>query len=491
MLFNNFSIHVFSHHFFEIGPTGNFVHVDIVYTFTSYQTRVSHFTYPMAKMSQKQLSQIKPYNYIPDISFQLIFCFLNLKELTRIIQCYKEWKRIATTPLFLNMFRHEEHDVLKIKNIFKTRRASIHPFKHIIQHISIEYDVILKSPIMYLKHFHRLVSLELKIQFCTPNESNLEFFIMHVFQALAPTLMKLKLYIYEYTYSFHQLFLNHLPLLKSLTCLTLMNGKMSDIRNISFLAHMKQLQSFTLANFCVVKNNFIQSISSLSKLSHLSLGLNYTGHSGVSIHDLNQTFSVLQQSNLKHLDQFFNITKNQEYEFEQLLNKFIHLETIGVTLSNWNDTHYSLHRIPVSLGKWIRILEIYHRCLNEQDVCDIICLSNLKSLILSNCGGNLNMQKQLIRGLSSRLEVFELYGNGISQISFQDLATCKKLTTLTLSQIKSVEFGFIDRCDYTEFIQKINLLNNNNCEVLSRLNFFYLCFAIVLFNIYAYIINKK
>jgi hypothetical protein len=47
----------------------------------------------------------------PDISFQLIFCFLDLKELTLIAQCSQDFRRMVTNRSFLNMIQNIDFDV--------------------------------------------------------------------------------------------------------------------------------------------------------------------------------------------------------------------------------------------------------------------------------------------------------------------------------------------------------------------------------------------
>jgi hypothetical protein len=127
---------------------------------------------------------------IPDITYHLIFCFIPLDELPVIEQCCKEWKRIVTEPLFLNMFpAHAYFSSIENQNLL----ASNTPFLRVIRKIQLSnyyyctnFDFCKSN---FLSKFPRLESIHLRLYL---NET---IIIKHVFQTLAPKLLYLVVFI--------------------------------------------------------------------------------------------------------------------------------------------------------------------------------------------------------------------------------------------------------------------------------------------------------
>jgi hypothetical protein len=93
------------------------------------------------KRKIKDISTSTTSPYIPDISYQLIFCFLDLRELTHIAQCSRDYKRIVTNQSFMNMYKNTEEVSLPVNNV---NNRSWHlliasPFQKAVQNIKFNY----------------------------------------------------------------------------------------------------------------------------------------------------------------------------------------------------------------------------------------------------------------------------------------------------------------------------------------------------------------
>jgi hypothetical protein len=387
---------------------------------------------------------------IPDISYHLVFCFLQLKELPLVAQCSKEWNRLATNPSFLVMFKH--NDVLNLnppKNNEIIDLTPTSPFLRVIRKIKFSNHFCSLDQMNILIHFTRLKSLNLKIRW-SQNLTNREmnFDITHLFQALSSELIELSIEIFKNTNSVPPVALCHfqtaLSLLTSLKILKIRCMDENIIQDISFLSHMKNLRVFScncISDVLSSSNALATNLSFCKKLLHLQYMMDYDD----PIPHLRDLCTGLENSKLSSLYLGYDPLENQDYECFQLLNKLKHLKKIVLAMP-------SKPRIPISLGKWIHSLFLVHRPMTDQDVIDIIGLPFLKSIHLLNCTMDGLKMKALTDGLAPRLEEFTANADrdhivGI-EIPFESLSKCDKLKTLALTYVT------IDEREYNSLSSK-------------------------------------
>jgi hypothetical protein len=367
----------------------------------------------------------------PDISYQLIFCFLDLKELPSIARCSKNWNRLITDTSFLNMFRHN-----KTFKLLPTNGRTLYTgsFTQIIREIRISN----LNHTLYLVNFNRLKSLDMTFWW-----GGYAFEIDRVFQILSPRLLELKLSMNNWC-SFvgsdrpacivhFQKVLSHLNLL---TFLSIMSNRRQIFTDISFLSQMKQLQSFCFDDFYNGPTNDIYHC--LSSLPHLTCLNSCTFTHSKTISDLKEICAQAEKfAKLKQIGSFCDYEindENNQYQYLQLLNQIPSLESIEINF------HICPIKIPSLLGKWIRELHFGVGNINEEQVSILIHLPQLKSLNLNSplTIDASNLQK-MIRGLSSRLEVLVLSTyylfEEVYEVSVQDILTCTRLKTLSLQRI--------------------------------------------------------
>jgi hypothetical protein len=392
---------------------------------------------------------------IPDISYQLVFCFLSLQQLPLIAQCSKEWKRLVTVPPFLNLFSNNNnkmhHKIVlqsdKERKLESLSKSSFRSIIHEIKLIDFSYETI------FLVEFNRLESLTLEINWTKCNQFN----ISPVFEALGPRLTELNvnMKLYVLTSSLIQDFQNALSFLTSLVSLKFItNDCVKIFQNISFLSRMKQLKSLCCdcIQEIVLMKHMVDYLGALENLTHLELcDFFYFDFSSFEV-QFKELVNGLKHLKLKHLGSFYIPPQHKQIKFAQLLNQFFpYLETIDVRIGQQSN-------IPGFIfDKWIHHLQINNRYLEEQDVQEIKSLSNLKSFKLYNFGIEKVNMSYLIDGLSSRLEILDLhvYNYYDWRISFRSISRYTKLKSLSLFDVLSVddkEFELLTNCKQLESI---------------------------------------
>jgi Leucine-rich repeat (LRR) protein len=393
--------------------------------------------------------------YIPDISYHLAFCFLSLKELTRIAQCCREWKRIVTETSFLNMFHYS--GTLRLAKKRRIQYASKSQFRHVIRNINL--DTIFNSA-LHLIQFRRLESLILRLEWNFVLDT-IEFDITPVFQALGPRLSHLTIQIFsscQWSYSppFFLQLQQALSLLTSLTSLNLFNSRIAQrsFNDISFLTQMTQLKSLSCDDiYTGSTQDFICQFMHLPNLNHLILGETWHhrhSSSEFTLPNLRAICLLFGKNKLKHFGKFRDLPHSLHDGCEQLLNTMSHLETIDISVSHC--------KIPTLLGKWIHHLEIEDRTFRDDDVRDIVGLYQLKSLRLISCYIFSSQLNYMIDELASRLEFIHIVGMIQSRnfISFQSISNCKKLKSFEFTNLSAenrFDFSLITKCKELETIR--------------------------------------
>jgi hypothetical protein len=396
--------------------------------------------------------------FIPDISYQLVFCFLPLNQLPIIARCSKRCRAIVTNPSFLNMFPIQ---TIIITNSIVTYSG---PFIDLVRKLIIQKTINCRNETILLIKFRRLFSLEMTIDFHQFQEFN----ITPVFQELGPRLRELKVSCEQNsrlnTPNSFILFQKSLSLLNSLTSLKLFDHpKFGDkiVNDISFLSHMKKLQNFTCN--CIHSSINIEillsQITLLTDLSSLELDSFFPySFAKDAYYQLKRFFVALENTNDKLAKiGFFSFMPNNE-EFLHLFTKLNQLKEIRVRIIIGES-------IPTMLSKWIYDLELFGLGFSNENICEIIRLSNLKSLKLIRCViSNLKM-KSLMNGLSSRLEELTIYQETSSHytFSFIYLSECVNLKNLALLNTTHLDFDHFEillNCKKLESIV-INYCSNN------------------------------
>jgi hypothetical protein len=405
-------------------------------------------------------------NNIPDISYQLVFCFLAFKELPRIAQCSKEWKRIVIIPSFLNMFPKQQ---MKFSNqIIKS--LSLSPFRQIIhQIIPQSLDFLPINETFILIHFNHIVSLELSICWQILVK-DLEFDITPVFQALAPRLQQLRVKIDKWIgdtppLSFYH-FQNALSLLTSLTHLSLFSFVIVNIfNNLRFLSQMTHLQMFSsnCIDQQVYTGQLVDHFLHCPNLTHLNLPYFFRDK---TIDKLSELCSGLQHSKLKHLGCFHEIPQNQQHLCLESLSKMRNLESIHIAPL----VSIVPNNIPILLGRWIHWLEVHDAKLDERDLNSIQSLTHLKTfrIIFRYAQNEIPIMRSLILCLSSSLEkIWVESAHATFGISFKSLSKFIHLKAIQMINIhgllgegseghldllkcKQLNEILIDKCDFTQ-----------------------------------------
>jgi hypothetical protein len=223
-----------------------------------------------------------------------------------------------TEPSFLNMFHHD--DIFEIEDEQQIELLSQSPFCNVIHNVKMHsyVDCPLGSTI-YLIPFRHLQSLDFVVNWNAPENEN--FDITPVFQALGPKLQNFQLKMHKSVNDVNQLkppkvslchFQNALSLLTSLTSLTFMSRNPFIFTNISFLSHMKKLQSFNcncIGNYAEIARKYanlkdtIDQLSLLPDLTYLYLD---EWQQNISIY-LKEISKQLENSQINHLGLFDKI----------------------------------------------------------------------------------------------------------------------------------------------------------------------------------------
>jgi hypothetical protein len=361
------------------------------------------------------MEAVKPYLYIPDISYHLVFCFLTLPELSHVARCNKEWRRRVITPSFLSMFPH--HIEIQCKNIHKIEHAAASPFRQVI-HKMIFLDTCRLGAASYLVSFPRLLKLDMDVDWM--HIDNADFDITLVFQSM-PFLQELKVSTETVPHRGVPLSFAHFQVaLGSLKALTFLD--------FSPFQYMRNVFHPTL----------ISSIRSLTNLTYLNIG--YFDGDAFTLEQL-----CLQPGapiNLKHVGQFCHWTQKAQEAYALHLNKLPSLQTIGGTMK------ISMEPICTLLNKYVQKIAIFDTEINNKVVETLFSFTSLKSISLEHCKPNSQQLNKLITGLSYRLEELCIINDwpyeNPTHLSFSTLSLCSKLKTIQLFNVHGL---YAQQCD--------------------------------------------
>jgi hypothetical protein len=381
-------------------------------------------------------------NNIPDISLQLIFCFLSLKELPRIAQCNKCWNRVVAGDFFLKMYQNERISIdLKKTSIFTFFCLS--PFRRAVGKLIFSRKLRV-SNMRLVSLFTQLLSIELEIDFNI--ERNKSYDYSSSFILFPPSLLTLKLRIIDSSTSSSMNALtalfNAVSKLKQIRSFTLESQKpftlesqtqLLKIVDFSFLSALENLETLNI-HTDVIYAAWISIISAIRPLPKL-ISLD-----SACVFHPDRVLSILRQlcahpgapSLLKIIPVMEDIKMEEQTEFVHLLNQLPSLQFIQY---QWTDGV----SLSPQLCPFIQSLIVENLTLSDYDIESIISMSHLRRLTLYGTTITEQQFNHLCTRIGKNLTVLSCDLIHINfQFLFQTLSNCLQLKCLSIS-FKSTE----------------------------------------------------
>jgi hypothetical protein len=406
--------------------------------------------------------------YIPDISFHLIFCFLEPKELTLIAQCSRDFKRMVTNRSFINMYSCDEYQ-FKISSANTLNSLSSSPFNHLVQDIQFYIDLPLESTLKtLLTSFSRLKQLKLM----GPRYNGQQ--ISHIKQHQAPLLSLHELNIYLF-HSQHAHFLDEIcfffPKLTKLV-IVCCNSNSFESMNISAIINLKCLETlmmnFNGLNFFSIHETIIDTVRLLPALRVLDVQDLFVFHNSFGLSNglvnlrrlcaqpgaptalskISLAFTTLK------LFQVGDINGHQHIECAELLSTLPSLESIEL-----NELYGNID-IPRSLAKWTTRIDVHHRGFIGTDICNLLDFKRINHICLKSCTLGSQRLESLITFNAPRLKTLIIsnlgWENQVNAISFVTISQCTELVILSIQNsagLVASEFHFLNQCSKLKEIQ--------------------------------------
>jgi hypothetical protein len=393
---------------------------------------------------ENSIKYVKANIIIPDISYLLVFCFLRLKDLCRIVQCSKKMKQMVISSTFISMY-HNNKERIKFNDVKFGQAIILNPLCKLIQNTTIpKYCPLFVITLLPL-NFPRLHTLSLEIDWRKQENQNDNIDFISVFQFLSPGLRQLSVEVVSFlSFPTPPSVRQFQTALSCFTCLKRLNLKewwSHSFDDVSFIKHMQQLETFE-CNFSVVRDidNIIDHIRALPSLTKLNLPRLYE-YSLIDESAANKQLENLcvHSKHLKHLGSIHGNGIDGQQHCARLLSLLPCLETIDLSLSS--ESYQDNPVFPKAMQKLIKTLYICRRIINQDDILTIKSLPKITSLNLNCCEIDcLNLQT-ILCGLACQLEILEinaLYIVGTlhyCELSFLSISKCTKLKSLKLSNI--------------------------------------------------------
>jgi hypothetical protein len=359
---------------------------------------------------------------IPDISFHLVFCFLNLKELILISQCSHNFKRLVTRQSFINMYPNKQ--TIKIFNTDSLFLMSSSKFQHTINHI------------------------ELTGVFA--------FSIIRLFASLTH-LKKLTL-TYKYDAFIQQQIINEdLDQIQSNSLLQDLCIKFNPIQHIP-----KVFESFSLFP------NLTKLDMTYGSQNHFNIEIqmqNVRLLPALQVLDARELFKMHQTSGLDNLRRLCaqpgaptalkiirsfigTIPDSNIEECAQLLQQLPTLDEIDYSIFMDNS-------IPTPLARWTRGLRVSHRYFLNSDMNSLTHFKKIESICLSSCTISEAKVTQLLTMYKTGLKYLTVIDH--SKLSFVTISQCTELVRLISFNCSGLlltsEFDLLSHCKKLEFIR--------------------------------------
>jgi hypothetical protein len=386
---------------------------------------------------------------IPDISLQLIFCFLYLKELPVIAQCCKRWYKLVTENFFFKLYGMTDISLDFQENNFPLFCLS--PFRHLLNTL-IFHDQA-NNNISFIPQFSQLRSLEFKISFNT--QQNRETDYLSTFISFPPSLRILKIYItdsFDYAAPLAKL-LHAVSHAKQIEEFYIENDNdESEIDDFTFISHLINLKKLTInCKFnLVARNSLFVVLSSLPKLTAYHSTFRFVPDGILT------SLRLLLSSSLTCLPGFVNIHIDDQLEFAHLLNQLPCLKDIEYGCTG--DHPMQLPR-PHALAQRVGYLFITDRVFTDDDVDSIISMKELYQISFSCCSMTGMQFRRICNGIGKQLQYLRFDRIQINcHDLFEHLSKCTQLYNLELN------FFIEDHVEYA-----MNLFQLRSCTNLKKL----------------------
>jgi hypothetical protein len=388
---------------------------------------------------------------IPDISLQLVFRFVCLKQLPNIVRCCKKWQRVVTDPIFLKMYKHDNIQYLFGKGLHS---LCLSPFRHAIKNLDFSSNDL--NDMKFISQCTQLNFIEIKIDFDNMKESE-TFDYLSTFLTFPQSLRVLKLDITfdEFEITSLASLLGAVSSLIQIEELTIScesdEWEEIDISILSTLINLKKL----VINF-QYDNDTISSIVSLVRsLPNLKqLESCYNLFTDEILPFLRQLCAQTDKPCL--LEQIFtleNVCIQEQHECLQLLKQIPYLRELEYQCIGQNV-------IPPSLVPIIVNLYIEYHSFTDSDIDSIISMTQLTNLGISECCLTDTQFKRLFNGVGNQLKLLS-----IDEIVVEDrfvllntISKCSKLEDLKL------EIEYKNHLEYAFYLPQLC-----NCKLLQAL----------------------
>jgi hypothetical protein len=330
--------------------------------------------------------------YIPDISFHLIFCFLKLKELPHIEQCCHRFKRLVTNESFLKMFsssHQEEVIILPTNKKNDSRRWNLliaSPFQSLVQNVELYYnDFSLEEALPLFEQFKHL----------------------------------------------HNLNLNYI--------------RFENINQFSSISQLKKLETLRITF------NHIYSFQCLEYIIEIVRAL-----PELLVLDVEELFGIYKVENIRllcaqpgapfKLTTIKSITSHKldHQNQKEISDLFQQLPALcAIELKGW------CYSLPQHLAKWVNRIHFDDYEDDDHDIETFEIFNRIESItIIEFCISSLGLEK-LIRTNFSRLKHLT-FERGLATLSFTLISKCTELIVLNISHCNrgliSSEFHLLNNC---------------------------------------------
>jgi hypothetical protein len=361
----------------------------------------------------------------PNISLQLISCFLTLNELAVVARCSNQWYKAVTRKEFFNMYKNGENGFDFNGKNFPSFCSS--PFRYILRSLSFSNKKLGIANLNFIPQLKKLNSLSLELDLSL--EENIIFDYLATFRLFPRSMRKLELYVERSDAS--GIWLSQLT--HAMSSLVQINelhirekyGPMY-INNYSIISSLINLENLIIDRFQLShRDSIIAAVRSLPKLREFNV--NCVIYNEIMIFLRNLCAQPGAPPFLMQIPTIAFIKDGESGECAQLLSQLPSLKHIRY---DW-DSNCS---VPTVLAPLVKFLDISCSEITENDIDTIISMPQLSKLTISDCAITETQFERLFNKIGKQLNdlsLFELYFKPM--ILFDVLSKyCFKLETLSI-----------------------------------------------------------
>jgi hypothetical protein len=409
--------------------------------------------------------------FIPDISYHLIFRFLRIKQLSLIARCSKEFRRLVTNKSFINMYSSKE--VIKINDLNKMISMIESSFKTTLQNIEFNY-ISLFDVLPWIANFTNLKNLKLNATTNCYNRRNpvihekIEMLTQNSPPSQSLNNLIIELRDFEHLYYNNKLYDESLfSLFQNLTVLDLrIPTYIFNLINISIVNHLKKLANLTIL---FVGNDDHSADAQVIDTVRLLPSIKVLDANGLFRFDNENKLLNIGLKNLrrlcaqpgapacltaihsKHWPAADNIPhENYQNEVVQLLQQL-------PALNEFSILGFCCDSIPTFLAPWTKDIEIYKTIIVSQHIKEIFQFSRIESISLIYCSITTDLLVNLIRIHTTRLKKF-LFEGLLEHIPFLSaISECSQLYHLEIRNCKGLQqtkdLQILHKCKQLKFLR--------------------------------------